>query len=285
MPINIDNLGEFDNLEDLKRVLEERMIEHNRNPTSNFDGLSPEQMGALKDYFPANHPSSPLKKNDLGPDDLGQCPLLLQFRFILEKMRDGKEIKLTKTGALPTSMVKEIYAQGYLKNYWIESGYAKVYSETKIEEINITRLLMEISSLVKKRHNKLSLTKKGEKIIDDGNLILNELLQILFYNFNWGYFDGYESDNIGMVIPGFSIYLIKKYGHMKRNASFYAQKYFEAFPILGGSRSDHNCYISRTFSRFFRFLGLVEVPDERFFDKGLMVEKTPLCDALFSLKE
>lgn len=72
---------------------------------------------------------------------------------------------------------------------------------------------------------------------------------------------------------------------MKRNASFYAQKYFEAFPILGGSRSDHNCYISRTFSRFFRFLGLVEVPDERFFDKGLMVEKTPLCDALFSLQE
>lgn len=284
MPINLDDLGNFDNLEDLNKILEKRMKEHNSIAAPGFDGLSPERMAALQTSFPENHPKSPLVKNYLKPMELAQCPLLMQLRFLMEKLRGGKEIKLTRTGALPTAVVKELYEQGHLKNYWIENGYSKVNREGEIMEVLITRLLLEISSLAKKRNHKLSLTRKGEKIIDDGNAILDELLQILLYKFNWGYFDGYESENIGQVIPGFSIYLIKKYGDKERSSKFYAQKYFEAFPHLRGNKNDFNCYKSRTFSRYFKFLGLVKIPDKTLFDEEMMVAKTPFCDLLFSLQ-
>lgn len=284
MPINLDDLGEFDNIEDLRKILSEKILQHNHNAAPGFDGLSPEQMGALQTSFPSNDPNSPLIKHDLKPEALMQCPLLMQLRFLMEKMKDGKEIKLTKTGALPTALVKELYAQGHLPNRWIEKGFNKVFREGEIEEIHLTRLLLQLSSLAKIRHNKMSLTKKGEKHLDDGNFILNEMLEILLYKFNWAYFDGYESEEIGQVIPGFSVYLIKKYGDKERPVNFYALKYFEAFPDLGGTQRDFNCYKSRVFSRYFKFLGLVEVPED-VPDSKFMVKKTAFCDQLFSLRK
>src|SRR5690554_5243381 len=209
MPINLDTLGDFDNLEDLQKALEKRIQEHNSDALSAFDGLSPEQMGMLQYELLRDNDDSPLIINRLSEEQLKQCPLLLQFRFLMDKMRDGKSLQLTKTGALSIALVKELYSQGHLKNKWIESGISKLYKEGYIIEIHITRALLETSSLAKKRNGKLSLTKKGEKYLDDSNLILHEVLKCLFYKFNWGYYDGYESEAIGNVIPGFSLYLLK----------------------------------------------------------------------------
>lgn len=208
----------------------------------------------------------------------------MQARFIIEKMRGGKSQPLTKTGALSTAVVKEIYALGHLKNYFIEQRIAKVYNESNIIEINITRILLELSGLVKKRHGKLTLTKTGEKYLDDGNFILRKMMYSLFYKFNWGYYDNYESENIGQVIPGFSLYLIKKYGEQERSSSFYAEKYFNAFPQLGRTSEDYRCYDSRNFKRYFKFMGFVEVTQQDTLIGPSSVKKTNFLDELFSIK-
>ncbi|MGB3345191.1 MAG: hypothetical protein WBA61_14880 [Aequorivita sp.] len=282
--INLDDLGNFDNLEDLQKALELRMRQHNSSALPAFEGLSPEQMYELQVNFPNTEDKGPLVMNRLSEAQLQQCPLLMQVRFIMEKMRDGKSLQLTKTGALSTALVKEIYALGHLKNYFIENGLGKVYKERDIMEINITRHLLELSSLVKKRYGKLSLTKTGEKHLDDGNFILWKLMSCLFHKFNWGYYDGYESENIGQVIPSFSLYLLKKYGDQERESGFYAEKYFLAFPQLGGTITDFRCYDTRTFMRYFKFMGFVEVTESDKLMGPSRVKKTTFLEELLSVK-
>lgn len=279
--INYDGLEGFNNLEDLNKELRKRANIHNNKAIAEFEGLTPLQMGKLQN-FPEG--TCLLILNKLSENELEECPLLVQVRFLIDKMKGGKEIQLTKTGALSTKLVKEIYALGCLKNEEIEDGISKLYKEADVLEINITRILLEMSSLVKKKNGKFSLTKKGKKHADDGNFILEEIMTILFYKFNWGYYDGYESEAIGRVNPAFSLYLLKKYGSKKRSAYFYAEKYFSAFPQLmeEGDRS-FRCYALRTFELYFKFMGFVQVEKEGILTTADL-RKTTFFDQLFSLE-
>lgn len=280
--INLNDLEGFDNLDDLNKELQKRVNTHNQSGLDDFEGLSPEQMHVLQQDFPTG--KSPLVMNKLSEKELENCPLLMQVRFLIDKMKGGKELKLTKTGALSTKLVKEIYDLGYLKNEMIEKGISKLYKEDDAAEISITRILLQISSLAKKRNGKLYLTKKGEKYAADGNVILKEILTVLFYKFNWAYYDGYESEDIGRVNPAFSLFLLKKYGNEKRSVNFYAEKYFKAFPWLQAEDDgDFRCYATRTFDRYFYFMGFIKKERNGFLDP-IELEKTDFFDQLFSLE-
>ncbi|CAL67524.1 hypothetical protein [Christiangramia forsetii] len=280
--INLDDLEGFDNLEDLNKEFQKRVNAHNESGVDDFDGLTPMQMGALQ-IFPEG--AGPLNLNKLSEVELKECPLLVKVRLLIDKMKGGKELKLTKTGALSTKLVKEIYALRLLKNEGIENGITKLYKESDAEEISITRILLEISSLAKKRNGKLSLTKTGEKHAEDGNYILKEILSVLFYKFNWGYYDGYDSEAIGRINPAFSLFLLKKYGSEMRSPYFYAGMYFQAFPQLmeEGDRS-FRCYSLRTFQRYFRFMGFVQVKREDYLSPH-DVKKTEFFEKLFSIDQ
>jgi len=279
--INLDGLEGFDNLEDLNKELQQRANAHNNAGIDDFGGLTPMQMGALQN-FPDG--AGPLILNDLSEAELKKCPLLVQIRFLIDKMKGGKEIKLTKTGALSTKLVKEIYELGLLKNEGIEDGITKLYKESDANEISITRILLEISSFAKKRNGKLSLTKKGEKYADEGNLILKEILTVLFYKFNWGYYDGFNSTAIGRVNPAFSLFLLQKYGDEKKATYFYAGLYFGAFPeLMEEENNSFRCYSLRTFERYFKFMGFVEVERERILTPS-DIQTTGFFKKLFSVK-
>jgi hypothetical protein len=280
--INLDGLEGFDNIEDLNRELQKRVNAHNTASIEDFENLAPGQMRALQN-FPTER--GPLLMNKLSEAQLKNCPLLVQVRLLIDKMKGGKEIELTKTGALPVKLVKEIYALGCLKNELIEKGISKLYKETDAEEVSITRVLLEISVMAKKRNGKLSLTKKGEKYADDANFILEEILKVLFHKFNWGYYDRYESEAIGRVNPAFSLLLLKKYGSEKRDSHFYAEKYFKAFPqLLEQKEWCFSCYELRTYDRYFQFMGFVNVEKTGILEP-LILEKTEFFDQLFSLEK
>lgn len=279
--INLDGLEGFDNLEDLNKELQKRANAYNESGVDDFDSLTPLQMRELQ-IFPGGE--GPLILNKLSEKQLKKCPLLMQVRFLIDKMKGGEELKLTKTGALPTKLVKEIYGLGYLKNEAVEKGTSKLYKESEVIEINITRVLLEISSLIKKKNGKLSLTKIGEKHADDGNFILKEILSILFHKLSWAYYDGFDSDAIGGVNPAFSLFLLKKYGSKKRYAYFYAGMYFQAFPqLMEEGDYSFRCYSLRTFERYFKFMGFVKVVKEDYLSPA-DVKNTEFFDQLFSLE-
>ncbi len=280
--INLDGLEGFDSLDDINKELQKRANAHNKRGLRAFEGLLPLQMQGLQYDFPKGE--NPLVMNKLSEEELKNCLLLLQVRFLIDMMKGGKQIKLTKTGTLPTKLVKEIYDFGYLKNYMIENGISKLQKESDAIEISITHLWLEMSTLAKKRNGKLSLTKKGENHASNGNFILNEILTVLLYKFNWAYYDGYESENIGKVNPGFSLFLLKNYGNEKRSAHFYAKKYFKAFPYLKQEADKcFRCYATRTFERYFKFMGFVHVEKKAILSPA-EIKKTEFFDRLFSLE-
>ena len=102
-----------------------------------------------------------------------------------------------------------------------------------------------------------------------------------------GIFDGYQNESIGQFGWWYSLFLIREYGNITRNAKFYAEKYFEAYPYLlterlfvGSIDSNYLCYSVRTFERFLDYFGFTESTEKKLLDH--FVKKTDLFDKFIS---
>jgi hypothetical protein len=215
---------------------------------------------------------SPIQLQKLPDEEYQQIPMLNQVKYLTHLINRAGEIKLTGKGFLPTKMVADIYQQGFIKDELIESGINKLYKETDSMAINLTRILAELAGLTKKRNGKLSLTKSSEKYRSNNDKLLRLLLTTFATKFNWAYYDGYQENGIGQFGFGFTLILLSKYGDNKQPDSFYAEKYFNAFPqLLEGVQPNYgtlekytaNCYSIRTFDRFLEYFGLVRIDKER----------------------
>ena len=250
--------------EDLKAHLDEMINKLNCETSQDFEGLSPEQMHhLLYDPFGAE---SPLKLRTLDPEDYERIPLLNQIKFLIAQIKEKGELKLTKKGFLPVKLVADLYSQGYLKDELLEDGTYKLYKETDSNTIHLSRLLLELSGLTKKRNGKLSLTKAGEKIAANEQELLELIFKTMCLKFNWSYFDGYEDENVGQLGFGFTLLLLSKYGQESRPAAFYLEKYLKAFPqLLEGiepkykSRKEYalGMYGIRSFDRFLLYFNFI----------------------------
>lgn len=275
-------------LKDLQRHIDQAMNEQNNRPIPEFEGYSPFEMHKILHYTFAL--DSPLKLQKLSETDYKKIPMLNQIKYLVDLIDKNREIKLTNKGFLPTKVVSDLYSQGFLKDESIEKGLSKLYKETDSETIHLTRILVELTGLTKKRNGKLSLTKSSQKIMGDNEKLLRHVFLTFTNKFNWAYYDGYGDNQIGQLGYGFSLILLSKYGQEKRLNSFYAERYFRAYPQLLNSiipgydtveRYSTNCYAFRTFDRFLKYFGLINVEEER---KGMdsikYVSKTEVYDKL-----
>lgn len=273
--------------DDLNRIFEEI----NNRPIDDLDGISPTQMHhLLYDTFGQN---SPLELRTIGESDYLRIPIFNQVQYLSQLIANNKEIRLTQKGFLPVSIVADIYSQGYMKDEHIESGISKLYKETDSIVIHLPRILIELMGIVKKRNGRLSLTKKAEKIINNKPEMLWLLFDTFANKFNWAYFDGYGQNPIGQFGIGFTLTLLSKYGNQPNPESFYAKKYFTAFPelMLTIESNEYNtheyqalrCYALRTFSRFLDFFGIIRIDSKKPFEENADVSKTELFDKLLVL--
>lgn len=275
-------------LKDIQKHLDQVMKEQNNRSIPKFEGYSPFEMHHILHFTFGK--DSPIQLQPLSESDYKEIPILNQIRYLTEVIEKNGELKLTSKGFLPTKIVSDLYQQGFLKDYYIETGLTKLYKETDSMTVNLTRILIELSGLTKKRNGKLSLTKNTRKVLDDNFKLLELLLSTFATKFNWAYYDGYGENQIGQLGYGFSMILLSKYGHEKRLDSFYAEKYFRAFPQLPDSlepdydtleRYSARCYSIRTFERFLDYFGLINIDKK---GKGLdsisHITKTDLYDKL-----
>ncbi|MDF1550164.1 MAG: hypothetical protein P1P88_20225 [Bacteroidales bacterium] len=275
-------------LKDIQKHIDQVMNEQNNKPIPEFEGYSPFEMHKILHFTFAI--DSPLKLQKLSDADYQRIPILNQIRYLVDLIEKNGEIKLTNKGFLPTKLVSDLYSQGFLKEEHIEKGISKLYKETDSMTINLTRILTELSGLTKKRNGKLSLTKSSQKILADNEELLRQIFLTFTNKFNWPYYDGYGENQIGQLGYGFSLILLSKYGQIKRLDSFYAEKYFMAFPKLLDSleptygtleRYSTKCYSIRTFERFLDYFGLVTIEEEKKgFDSIIYITKTDLYDRL-----
>lgn len=278
-------------LEDLKRLLDEEVKNYNSSEVVDFEGYSSDKMTSILNQ--TLEEESPISLMELSEEDYNRVPILNQIKYFLQLIKEPGEIKLTKKGYLPTKIVADIYSQGFLKDYAIENGISKLYKETDANTIHLTRLLSELTGLAKKRNGKLSVTQKSQKYLNDNHELLRLILLTFATKFNWAYFDGYGENGIGQVGWGFTIILLANYGHEKHQDSFYAEKYFQAFPHLMMTAHQayctpkgrsFNCYSLRTFERFLEYFNLVLIERERKgFDSKTHISKTDLLDKMFNI--
>lgn len=280
-------------LKDIQKHIDKVMNEQNNKAISEFEGYSPFEMHHILHFtFESNSPISVQKLSD---NDYKKIPMLNQVEYFLNLISENGEIKLTAKGFLPTKIVKDIYNQGYLEEVLFKSGISKLYKESDSMTVNLTRILTELSGLIKKRNGKLSLTKNGEKIISDNYKLLDLILKTITTKFKWTYYDGYGDNQIGQLGFGFSLILMSKYGNEKHLDQFYADKYFKAFPDLleqdspsrfvTQEKHSANCYSLRTFDRFLEYFGLIKIEmADKSWDADKYITKTELFDKLIKVR-
>lgn len=222
------------------------------------DGLNQEQTPTVKQHIsfvPLEDESEYLK-----------IPMLNMIKFLVSIIHKEGNIKLTGTGALPSKYVKELYALGYIKDPMIDDVGFKVSREDSVLSIQLARILLELSDIVKKRNNMLTLTKKGERIIADDSLFLIHIIDVYAAKFNWGYFDrhGEELYEIGQKDFTYTFILLDQFGEKFRPMDFYAKEYLnylkDSYNIdVSNSKSASMCYATRSFERFLDFFGLVDM--------------------------
>ncbi len=251
-----------------------------------FEGYSASEMdNILNDTFEQN---GIIQINKLSDDSYNELPILNQIKYLGKLLEEKEEIKLTQAGYLPPKIVKDIYQKGFLQEEYLT--LANLRKEEDSVTISLTKFLLELSGVTKKRNNKLSLTKKGQTLLSDNHKLLQEILSAYIYNFNWGYFDGYANEDIGKLGAGFSLILLTNYGNKKELDVFYAEKYFSAFANLLGNFSTkedleglYSCYTLRTFQRFFEYFGFVKIEEGIMWDSKRSISKTKLFDKLFTI--
>ena len=250
----------------METSFEEYIDRHNNQGDEDFDGLSPKQMYNL---LYSDYATSLVKLNPQN-NSIDEIPLIKQIRYFINQIDCEQEIKLTKVGNLPPRIIKELYEQRIISDYEIEQGITKLTKETDCKSIELTRILCELSGLIKKRNNVLSLTQKTMKVLNS-----NELFPMMFstfgMKFDWSYFDRYTNKQIGQLGINYSLYLLNKYGDSEHDADYYAKKYFKAFPDLkmgktefGSDTSNEHCYSVRTFERFLEYFGFLQIHGNRY---------------------
>lgn len=280
-------------LDDIQRDIDQFMNEQNNRPMDDFVGYSPFEMHNLL-YFPFDV-NSPVRFQEATKADYQRVPILNQMKYFLNLIRESGEIKLTAKGFLPTNLVKQIYDQEFLEEVIFHSYKPNVFKESDSMTVNLTRLLAELSGLTKKRNNKLSLTKNGEKLLTKDDKLFELMFKTLATKFNLGYYDAYPDEEIGQTGFGFSLILLHKYGKTKHLNTFYAEKYFKAFPFLYKPDKEFvlkvsknwpdRCYSTRTFERFLNYFGLIkmEITGEILNNKKY-ISKTYLFDKLIRVR-
>ncbi|MBU0474089.1 MAG: hypothetical protein KKF62_07980 [Bacteroidetes bacterium] len=277
-----------DELNEFQEYLDRIMFEQNNMGAPDLEGYSPYEMHQII-YAPFGE-SSPLKLIDMQNSEYELIPIFNQIKYLLSYIDSVGDLKLTQKGFLPTKVVENIFKQKFVDEIAFCSSASKIYREADYLSINLTRILLEISGLTKKRYNKLSLTKVGKKVLANNQQLFQLIFEAFTMKFNWAYYDGYQDEQIGKTGFGFSLILLSKYGNKERLNNFYSQKYFQAFPIFEENleyddyRLDekdlHRCYSVRTFDRFLIFFGLIKIRKGKDWLSDDYITKTELFDKL-----
>ncbi|MBN1632999.1 MAG: hypothetical protein JW917_02405 [Ignavibacteria bacterium] len=264
----------------------------NNTAIPDFEYYSPDEMHKIVDN--AFNEDNPIQL--LNPDIqvYNQIPLLNSIIHLAKHIEEKGEIRLTQKGNLPLNIAREIHERNYMNIKINTDYYYKIYSETDSLVVHLSRILLQLSGMTRKKYNKLSLTKAGAKLITNINEVFRVIISAYCYKLNWGYLNFFPEDSINSNGFGFSLILFDKYGDVGRPVSFYSKKYFRAFPFLRENYPVHpefpdlftpeKSYETKTFYNFFNYFGfiIIDIDDESYkirnVKKSLIFNKLIKCN-------
>ena len=277
---------EFASEEEFQAFLQDFNAQRGRRPLDDFCGLSPEQLHRFL-YFPFDSPQLVTFASRL--DTPPAAPILSLFRLLAGAIGE-LGLKATATGNLPRKFVQEAASV-----FEPQGGYPKylpggIRSEEDFFDLHVTRLVAELSGLVKKTKGKFLLSRacRAELAKPGSGAFYPRLLLAYTRDFNWAYGDGYPSLPFLQQSFLYTLYLLDQFGDEWRPMAFYEDAFLRAFPAVLEEMEPvsyttpendlRSCYSLRCLERFAGFLGLIEIEREstRPFDRSFRLRRTPL---------
>lgn len=155
-------------------------------------GLSPTDVQELLDAEWQGAKSAVRLDATLTRDELASSRTLYNARLFLEMLGAEGQVKATPKGNLPRVFVNRFRERMKApKSRWDLPEPATV-NEEDVEPLHITRILLELAGLVKRRKGVFSLTRTGEKLSAEGRAseLFATLFRAHFRRFNLEYLDG-----------------------------------------------------------------------------------------------
>ena len=256
-----------------EKEVEKLIYQYNNKSEEKFSGLSPFELHEII-HHPFGIKSAIQIQDKIDSQTLNQIPFFRICEEFLKILQRDKYIKLTPLGALPKKVMVELYEYKFITDSLIESGSSKLSREQDSIAIQNARYVCEIAKLVKKREGKLSLTKNGEKLLENRESLFKLILTTFSFDFNWSINDGYPDEPIAQYGNLYTIYLLLKYGNESRENKFYTKKYLivfekflDLFDDLDYSSAEiqfSNCYELRSLYRFTDWFGLTITSDKKY---------------------
>lgn len=241
---------------------------------------------------PWNNPESPIYvKEDIPDDALAKVPLLQQVKRLLLLAGKGKGIKLTTKGALPVTVVKEIYELGIPDS---SGEYYSQLTEERCWPVMISKMICTESGLARNYDGRYSLTKKGQTLLDKSDRdLLVSVLNYVTTEMVYAYFDGYREFAYLHYDYIFLLMCFEKWGDEPKDCKFYAEKLLEknSFWIEEASKASVDildrlecCLTARFFGRYLDFLGVMDYTKKSLLSELKDIKKRPLFSELFGVR-
>jgi len=282
---------EFETVEEAQAAMDRFMAERNQRPMDDFRGLSPQQMDQVL-QAPFDSPSLVTFTDPLPTEP--RAPIVTLFTSIAEAVGE-KGFKPTAKGNLPRQLCRDAL-QAFTDNGYEEETprFGQVSGEEDFPELHVTRLVAELSGLLRKNRGRFILGREARDTLKREGLagIYPQLFRAHAERFNWAYSDRHSDLPIIQQSWLFTLYLLSRHGDDWRPAEFYEDAFVTAFPMaleeVGQPTHwspEHDValsYNTRALRRFVRFLGLAEIrpstEGRRSVLDGGEIRKTPLLD-------
>jgi len=284
---------DFASREELNAYLLRRSGHRNAEPRADFLSLSPEQIRRFIDFgFPP--PSGLIVfRTDIPASDLTDIPAVHGATRFLRDMAAAGPLKATERGYLPKEFAKNLFED---LDHSHMKPFIKFRSEADSMTVQILRLLLLAGKWIKKEKKIFRLTRKGERVAENG--FTGEdyfvLLSAYIQNINWAAMDGCPEFAIIQRGAVFSLFILhRKAGRFIKSYSL-SPYFIRAFPMVLREVPRHEwtdefsdvdrCWTLRFLERFCLFFGLIELETEGGspgpLDTTMILKTTPLFDRL-----
>ncbi len=261
-------------LEELNIVTEQKIKAANDRPYADFCGLSSTQM--------SNWLYAPFKELEEvtihTPDNLRTSPVMRYLALILdEAMQSDGSFKTTSKGNLPTKIVKQAnellpeFAVSEFERHISISEYAGS-NEDKFNALHYSRILAQVAGIIYPRGGRFHIKKAAEKQyrLHGINAFFLPMLEAATTEYNWRYFDSFESD---VDLRSFWLFMLWRLQE-HHSVDQLLEEVATAFPDLL-SKLDTDQYLtpmkslgmlieSRFLARFLQFWGFITIDPKRF---------------------
>jgi len=196
-------------LDDLNAALAAMMAGHNERPQADLGGLAPTDVQRLLAADWESEASAIRLDGTLALEDLAGAPALHDARALLAMLAERGTVKATPKGNLPRAFVR-----AFLERTGGEVDAARVQNEEDVFSLHISRVLLDVAGLVKRRTGIISRTRRGEQLTADdrAGALYSALVHAQFKRLDLAYLDMMDDAPGFQQTIGFTLYQFGRMG-------------------------------------------------------------------------